>query len=311
MNIDQKIKILSAQLSSMGLVKHAEEVMQAGQFPVSKGDKGKSELIKSIQKRLLDLEYHMDAGADGMFGRQTEGSVIEFQEQNNLNKTGSISRGDYDILMSDLAKKAPKKRVIVALGDSITAGGYARHLKDIVPNSRPHTFGYGGKQTGFIMKKLDLALAKKPDDIIILAGVNDIASGRSFEHITGNLKKMYDKAHKAGARVIAVKILPWHARKSSKGKEALTKKVNEWIESQQGTEQVAAVVEGKKMLSDDPTKYDNYEMDRKYTGDGIHPNKRGKEFLAKLIAEKAFKDGISKDEAIEGIKENNPNILIA
>ena len=92
--------------------------------------------------------------------------------------------------MSDLAKKAPKKRVIVALGDSITAGGYARHLKDIVPNSRPHTFGYGGKQTGFIMKKLDLALAKKPDDIIILAGVNDIASGRSFEHITGNLKNV-------------------------------------------------------------------------------------------------------------------------
>ena len=65
------------------------------------------------------------------------------------------------------------------------------------------------------------------------------------------------------------------------------------------------------MLSDDPTKYNNYEMDRKYTGDGVHPNKRGKEFLAKLIAEKAFKDGISKDKALEEIKENNPNILIA
>ena len=33
----------------MGLVKHAE-VMQAGQFPVSKGDKGKSELIKVFKK---------------------------------------------------------------------------------------------------------------------------------------------------------------------------------------------------------------------------------------------------------------------
>lgn len=307
MNINQKIKILSAQLSSMGLVKHAEEVMQAGQFPVSKGDMGKSDLIKKIQTKLLDLGYHMDAGADGSFGSQTKEAVIEFQEENGLETTESISKSDYDLLMSGNAKKAPKKRVIVTLGDSITAGGYARDLKKIVPNSRTYTFGYGGKQTGFIMGKLDLALAKKPDDIIILAGVNDIASQKSYSHITKNLKAMYDKAHKAGARVIAVKILPWHARKSSKGREHVTKKVNEWIESQKDTEQVSVVIEGKKMLSDDPSKYeiDKYEMSKKYTGDGVHPNKAGKKRLAEIIAEKAFKENMTEEKFLEGLKEDS------
>jgi lysophospholipase L1-like esterase len=308
MSIDQKIKILSAQLSSMGLIKHAEEVMQAGQFPISKGDKGKSDLIKSIQTKLLDLGYHMDAGADGAFGNQTKEVVIEFQKQNGLEVTESISKNDYDLIMSGNAKKAPKKRIIVTLGDSITAGGYARDLKKIIPGSRTYTFGYGGKQTGFILGKLDLALAKKPDDIIILAGVNDIASQKSFSHVTGNLKKMYDKAHKAGARVIAVKILPWHARKSSKGREHVTEKVNEWIEAQEGTEQVSVVIEGKKMLSDDPSKY---EMSKKYTGDGIHPNKAGKKRLAEIIAEKAFKDGTTKEKALEELGKENSSLLIA
>ena len=119
---------------------------------------------------------------------------------------------------------------------------------------------------------------------------------------------MYDKAHKAGARVIAVKILPWHARKSSKGREHVTEKVNEWIEAQEGTEQVSVVIEGKKMLSDDPSKY---EMSKKYTGDGIHPNKAGKKRLSEIIAAKPFKDGTTKEKALEELGKENSSLLIA
>ncbi len=299
MNVQRKIKILSNELLKMGLGKQAEQVADLSRFPVSKGDKGKPDLIKNIQSKLLDLDYHMDAGADGLFGNQTKEVVIEFQKQNGLESTGAVSSRGYELLMSGKAKKAPKKRIIVTLGDSITAGGYARDLKKIVPGSRTYTFGYPGKQTGLIVGKLDLALAKTPDDIIILAGVNDIASGKSFNHVTKNLKKMYDKAHKAGVRVIAVKILPWHARKSSKGKEHVTKKVNEWIEAQGSTKEVSVVIEGKKMLSDDPSKY---EMSKDYTGDGIHPNKAGRKRLAEIIAAKAFSD---KKKEEEQYKEND------
>ena len=234
----------------------------------------------------------MSAGADGDFGEQTEAAVKEFQLQNGLKETGVLTEYEYGLLTTGSPKHAPKKRVIVAIGDSITAGGYARELQGKVSGSRVFTFGYGGKQTGYISGKLDIALEKQPDDIIILAGVNDIASGKSVEHITGNLQDMYRRSRKAGARVIAVKILPWHARKWSKGKEHITEAVNNWIEN---SSDVDIVVEGSQMHSDNPSKY---EMNKEYTNDGIHPNKKGKDMLAQMIAEKAFVE--KEDEGKEG-----------
>ena len=170
---------------------------------------------------------------------------------------------------------------------------YGNSLEKRVKGSRVFSFGYGGKQTGYISGKLDEALEKQPDDIIILAGVNDIASGKSIEHITGNLQDMYRRSKEAGARVIAVKILPWHARKWSKGKEHITEAVNNWIES---SPDVDVVIEGSQMHSDDPSKY---EMNKTYTNDGIHPNDEGKDMLAKIIADKAFAEKEDEEKSDE------------
>lgn len=264
-------------------------------FPLMRGDK--DETVKKAQEKLLQYGYHMDAGADGDFGEQTEDAIKEFQTQNGFSPTGELSKNEFDLLVSGSPKKAPKKRVIAAIGDSITAGGYARLLKTKVPNSRIHTFGYGGKGSKFIANKLDLALAKNPDDIIILAGVNDIASGRSITHIMDNLEDMYNRSRMAGARIIAVKILPWHGRRSSKGKLSsgenkrdATGIINSEIESyirSLPSEEGHMVIDGDPMLSDDPSKY---EMSKRYSGDGVHPNKRGKELLAQMIADKAFSE---------------------
>ena len=271
-------------------------------FPIYKGAKGKRDLILAAQEKLLEYGYHMDAGADGLFGKQTEAAVKEFQEQNGLKETGFLSKYEYDLLVSGRPERAAKKRIIVAIGDSITGNNwqgasYTVALQKRVKGSRTFTFGYGGKQTAYILGKLNQALAKKPDDIIILAGVNDIASGKSVEHITGNLQKMYRASKEAGARVIAVKILPWHGRKRSKGKEDITKAVNSWIENSPDAD---VVVEGTRMHSDDPSKY---EMNKEYTNDKIHPNKKGKEILAEIIADKAFKE--ESKEAHEGVVEED------
>ena len=256
-------------------------------FPIHKGDKNKKALILSAQEKLLEYGYHMSAGADGAFGKQTEAAVKEFQIQNGLKETGFLTESDHDLLVAGEPELAAKKRVIVAIGDSITANSwqkvpYGNSLEKRVKGSRVFSFGYGGKQTDYISGKLGEALDKQPDDIIILAGVNDIASGKSVEHITGNLQDMYRRSKEVGARVIAVKILPWHARKWSKGKEHITEAVNNWIAN---SPDVDVVIEGSQMHSDDPSKY---EMNKAYTNDGIHPNDEGKDMLAKIIADKAF-----------------------
>ena len=264
-------------------------------FPIRKGDKGKRDLIRTAQEALLRSGYHMAAGADGFFGKQTEAAVRAFQVHSGLLDTGFLTQGEYESLVTE--EDLDGKRIIVAIGDSITdnnwqGASYTVALEKRVKGSRTFTFGYGGKQTTYILGKLNQALAKNPDDIIILAGVNDIASGKSVEHITGNLQKMYRASREAGARVIAVKILPWHGRKRSKGKEYVTKAVNSWIEN---SPDVDVVVEGSRMHSDDPSRY---EMNKEYTNDKIHPNEKGKEILAEIIANKAFKEEFEEDQSI-------------
>ena len=275
-------------------------------FPIYKGDKNKKALILAAQEKLLEYGYHMEAGADGLFGRQTEAAIKEFQSHNNLQETGFLTKGEYSLLVAGEPKRAAKKRIIIAIGDSITANSwqkvpYTDSLQKRVKGSRVITLGYGGKQTAFIARKLTSELKKlkeRPDDIIILAGVNDIGSGKSVGHITGNLQSMYREAKEAGARVIAVKILPWHARKSSRGKEHITDAVNAWIES---SPDVDVVIEGSQMRSEDPSKY---EMSKEYTKDGIHPNNEGRKMLAKIIADKAFLE--EKEEGEEESIEDTP-----
>jgi lysophospholipase L1-like esterase len=282
--------------------------LSSNAFPIYKGDKGKRALVLAAQEKLLEYGYHMAAGADGAFGGQTERAIKEFQTQNGLRETGFLTKGEYNLLVTGEPKRAARKRIIIAIGDSITANSwqkvpYTDSLQERVKGSRVITLGYGGKQTAFIARKLTnelkklKRLKKKPDDIIILAGVNDIGSGKSVEHITGNLQSMYIESKEAGARVIAVKILPWHARKSSRGKEHITKAVNAWIES---SPDVDVVIEGNQMRSEDPSKY---EMNKTYTKDGIHPNDEGRKMLAKIIADKAFAEEEDKEEELEELEE--------
>lgn len=253
--------------------------------------------LKKDQEKLLEYGYFMDAGADGIYGPQTKAAIEEFQEQNELQITGRLSDEGRRLLHHGNPLRAAQRRNIVALGDSITAGGYARDLQAMIPGSRTFTLGYGGKQTGFIKNKLDLAFSKNPTDIIILAGVNDIASKRSVEHVTSNLREMYDRVRARGIRIVAVQLLPWHGRKSARDVKQNTFKVNDWIKSYINSlppEEGHKVVVPTAMSHDDPSRY---EIRREFSGDRVHPNKEGKKMLARIISEQGF--GNSAEEETE------------
>jgi peptidoglycan hydrolase-like protein with peptidoglycan-binding domain len=52
----------------------------------------KSEYIKKVQQALLNKGQRMQAGADGIWGKQTFNALLMFQKQNNLPVDGKLNQ---------------------------------------------------------------------------------------------------------------------------------------------------------------------------------------------------------------------------
>ncbi len=164
-------------------------------------------------------------------------------------------------------------RHIVALGDSITAGNYIHFLGELMPKCTVDYVGFPGDGARSIYRRVYDALDKKPDDLIVLAGVNDIASGRDIESVKDSLNQIYTTAKSKGVRVIAVTVLPW------RGYGPPTETLNAWILG--GPEGVTPV--DTSSLGDALG-----GLPSALSGDNLHPNVAGKKALARLIREQAY-----------------------
>jgi len=161
----------------------------------------------------------------------------------------------------------PGCRDVVLLGDSITAGiNYRRHLEELLgPCNTVAALGYPNMQTGEILDHIDEALALEPTDIVVLAGVNDLAGGKSANQIIDNLEKIYDgiRVRDENVRVIAVTLTPWSSHYKGKNLQDETADINSYIlfnstadatvdaynVTGQGTDGLHLTVEGQKQLA--------------------------------------------------------------
>ena len=139
---------------------------------------------------------------------------------------------------------------IVAIGDSLTAGTpgfqspleappqgagsaesqYAYWMMQRRPDWRVLNRGIAGERSDQILKRFAHdALTDRPQLIVILAGVNDLAQGYPSEWVTGHLQQMYEQAMAAHIQVVACSILPYQ------GLDALRRErlvgVNRWVEA--------------------------------------------------------------------------------
>ncbi len=141
-----------------------------------------------------------------------------------------------------------KEMIIVALGDSTTAGTpgfmspveappegsgnpesqYTYWIIRRHPEWRVLNRGVNGERSDEIAQRFarDVA-ANRPSVVIILAGVNDIYQGGSAEQVIGELKGLYAKATEQGIMVVACTILPY--RGIDKSRRAAMTQVNSWI----------------------------------------------------------------------------------
>jgi len=155
--------------------------------------------------------------------------------------------------VSVMGKAWAEETVIVALGDSTTAGTpgfrspleyppdgagdvesqYVYWMNQKHPEWKIYNRGVNGERTDQIFKRFDRdVLALKPEIVIVLAGVNDLFQGFSVEGIRMNLRAIYQHAVQANIKVVACTILPFNI--STPEVKARMQEVNEWIRAYAG-----------------------------------------------------------------------------
>ncbi len=140
---------------------------------------------------------------------------------------------------------------IVAIGDSTTAGtpAFASPLESPPEGRGDATSQYGywlmqshpewevlnrgvnGERSDQIRERFDRdVISARPAVVVVIAGVNDVYQGRGVDEVTRQLRWMYDRAQRAGIRVVAGTILPYDT--ATPEQNAKMRQINAWIRRQ-------------------------------------------------------------------------------
>jgi len=76
---------------------------------------------------------------------------------------------------------------VIMLGDSITDNG---EWAELFPNARILNRGISGQTTSDMLGRLDEIISRKPKKVLILCGINDLASEVSPREVCGNIAKI-------------------------------------------------------------------------------------------------------------------------
>jgi lysophospholipase L1-like esterase len=186
---------------------------------------------------------------------------------------------------------------IVALGDSTTAGtpGFQSPL-EAPPNGRgdeTSQFAYwlmkaqpewdvlnrgvNGERSDQIAARCARdVIGLSPVAVVIIAGVNDVYQGRAADHVTGQLRKMYDLAAHAGIRVVAGTIVPYNTATADQNDRM--HRINAWIRRQVTADPAVAFVDTRAAVAA-PGQPDRLAE----SPDGLHPSPRGYRQMAEAI----------------------------
>jgi lysophospholipase L1-like esterase len=192
---------------------------------------------------------------------------------------------------------------IVAMGDSTTAGTpafksprespphgsgdetsqYAYWLMKAHPDWEVINQGIDGQRSDQIRARFEEdVVAKRPQIVVIIAGVNDVYQGRGVEHVETELAAMYRRAKEAGIRVVAGSIIPYNTATAEQN--ARMHAINDWIEAHAAADANVRFAATRAAVSSP----DN--LDRLVSSpDGLHPDAAGYRKMADAI-ERVIRD---------------------
>ena len=189
-------------------------------------------------------------------------------------------------------------RLVVALGDSITAGNpgwdpdparrategddetsqwcwWAERAHDRL---RFRNCGVGGERTDEIAARLDACVSGGADVLVVQGGINDVVQGRPVEEAARDLRRMVLRGQELGLQVLLADVLPWNNGWPDAAPSILH--LNELIHAL-GDEAGIGVLPFHETL-EDPSRPGR--MRAEWTADGNHPSVAGH----RRLGERAF-----------------------
>jgi lysophospholipase L1-like esterase len=188
--------------------------------------------------------------------------------------------------------------VIVALGDSTTAGTpsfkspveappdgsgdetsqFSYWLMKAHPEWDVRNRGVNGERSDQIRARWtrDVAAAS-PAAVVIIAGVNDVYQGRPIEHVTRELRAMFDLAAAARIPVVAGSIVPYNT--ATPEQNAKMRAINDWIRAEAARDPNIVFADTRRAAARD----DNPDMLRS-SPDNLHPDADGYRRMAEVLS---------------------------
>ena len=197
-----------------------------------------------------------------------------------------------------LTMQQQPKVIIAAWGDSTTAGTpmfkspveappggegdaaapFAHWLMQAEPSWDVRNLGVNGERTDQIRARWERDVAPlKASAVVILAGVNDVYQGRAIDHVTTELRAMYDLAAAARIPVIAGSIVPYNT--ATPEQNAKMRAINDWIRAEAARDPDITFADTRAAAA----REDNPDLLHS-SPDGLHPDIDGYRRMAQTLA---------------------------
>lgn len=178
---------------------------------------------------------------------------------------------------ANIATSAPSIPRVTLLGDSLTIGYAPLFTAEYPGEVRVHA--QDGQSTGWMLATITAALDPHFSDVlIVLGGVNDIASGDTIAHIERRLDAIAVDAERRGVRTVFLTLLPWRGYPSWTPKlQSRTDALNQWLRLHD------AVVDVGTMLDDGDGRLKPEYRGASLPGGYLHPNTMGYRCIAHAV----------------------------
>ncbi len=269
---DENIYVQSAKLNGKTLNKpwfyHSELinggslVLKMGPKPNKKWGSRPQDAPPSLSSTLSDEEIEGIMGYDKL--------AEEMEEWNKAMKAYYFHKKEHFELLPDTENE------IIFLGNSITDGA---EWVELFANPNVKNRGIGGDDTDGVLDRLAEVTSSQPAKVFIMIGTNDLAYGKSVEHIKNNYIEMVKriKSDSPNTKIYMESVLPVDEAIHYTRPNAKILELNAFLKELSAKENLTYIDLTKVFTSEDG------KLKTEYSIDGLHINGKGYDAWVEII----------------------------